>query len=49
MGNSQSPVVRMAGVRETDRLKPIDKAITRMVNEFSGCNESEGAGALETQ
>jgi hypothetical protein len=48
MGNSQSPLVWMAGVRETNRLKPIDKAIIRMVNEFSGRNESEGTGVLVT-
>ena len=49
MGNSRSPLAWMAGRRETDCLKPIDKAIERMVNEFSGRNESEGTGALENQ
>jgi len=38
----------MAGVRETDHLKPIDKAIMWMVSESAGRNESEFAGGLES-
>jgi len=38
----------MAGRRETECLKPIDKAIFRVGSEFSGRNESEGIGGLET-
>ena len=37
----------MAGRRETDDLKPIDKAILGMVSEPSGRNESERIGSLE--
>jgi hypothetical protein len=37
----------MAGRRETECLKPIDEAISGMVSEFSGRNESEGIGGLE--
>ena len=44
----QSPVAWMAGVRETDHLKPIDKAIMWMVSESAGRNESECAGGLES-
>lgn len=47
MGNSQNPLARMAGRRETDCLKPIDKAIFGMVSESSGRNESEGIGGPE--
>ena len=43
----QSPVAWMAGVRETDHLKPIDKAIIWMVSESAGRNESECVGGLE--
>lgn len=44
----QSPVAWMAGVRETDHLKPIDKAIIWMVSELAGRNESECTGGLES-
>ncbi len=37
----------MAGRRETDDLKPIDKAILGMVSEPPGRNESERIGSLE--
>jgi hypothetical protein len=37
----------MAGRRETDDLKPIDKAIFGMVSEPPGRNESERIGSLE--
>ena len=37
----------MAGRRETDDLKPIDKAIFGMVSEPPGRNESERTGSLE--
>jgi hypothetical protein len=46
-GKSQSPVAWMAGWRETETLKPIDEAITRMVSESPGRNESERRGGLE--
>jgi len=49
MGNSQNPLARMAGRRETDCLKPIDKAIFGMVSESSGRNESEGIGGPKTK
>ena len=44
----QSPVAWMAGVRETDHLKPIDKATSRVVSESAGRNESECRGGLES-
>ncbi len=47
MGNSQNPLARMAGKRETKCLKPIDKAIFGMVSELSGRNKSECVGGLE--
>jgi hypothetical protein len=47
MGNSQSPLARMAGKRETKCLKPINKAIERMVSESSGRNESKCTGGPE--
>ena len=47
MGNSQNPLARMEGRRETDCLKPIDKAIFGMVSESSGRNESKGIGGPE--
>jgi hypothetical protein len=47
MGNSQNPLARMAGKRETKCLKPINKAIERMVSESSGRNESECTGGPE--
>jgi hypothetical protein len=37
----------MAGRRETDDLKPIDKAILGMVSEPPGRNVSERIGSLE--
>jgi len=40
-GKSQSPVTRMAAWKETETLKPIDKAIARMVSESPGRNGSE--------
>ncbi len=36
----------MAGSRETEYLKPIDKAFFREVNELPGRNESERRGGL---
>jgi hypothetical protein len=39
----------MAGRRETDDLKPIDKAIFGMVSEPPGRNESERIGSLERE
>jgi len=39
----------MAEGRETDTLKPIDKAIYGMVSELSGGNESERIGSLESE
>ncbi len=47
MGKSQSPLARMAGKRETKCLKPINKAIERMVSESSGRNESKCTGGPE--
>ena len=43
-GKSQSPVTRMAAWRETETLKPIDKASARMVSESPGRNESKRTG-----
>ena len=37
----------MAGRRETEYLKPIDKAIFGMVSESPGRNESEPIGGLD--
>lgn len=37
----------MAGRRETEFLKPIDKALQGGVSEFPGCNESERIGSLD--
>jgi len=45
----RSPVAWMAGTRETDYLKPIDKAIFRDVSESPGRNESERTGGLESE
>ena len=39
----------MAGIRETDYLKPIDKASIRDVSESPGHNESERAGGPESE
>ena len=44
---AKNSVAWMAGRRETDDLKPIDKAIVRMVNESPGRNESERTGGPE--
>ena len=38
----------MAGRRETDALKPIDTAISGMVGELPGRNESERTGGPES-
>jgi len=43
----RSLVAWMAECRETESLKPIDKAILRMVSESSGRNESERRYGLE--
>jgi hypothetical protein len=40
-GKSQNPVAWIAGRKETESWKPIDKAILGMVSESSGRNESE--------
>jgi len=40
----RSPVAWIAGRRETNDLKPIDKAILGMVSESPGRNESEPIG-----
>ncbi len=39
----------MAGRRETEPLKPIDKPILGMGSESSGRNESEREGGLESR
>jgi hypothetical protein len=39
----------MAGRRETDDLKPIDKAILGMASELPGRNESERRSGLERE
>jgi hypothetical protein len=46
-GKSHDPVARMAGGRETDSSKPIDKAALGAVSEFSGRNTCERRGSLE--
>ena len=46
---ARSPVARMAERREIEDLKPIGKAIKRMVSESSGRNESERKGGLESE
>jgi len=46
-GKSQSPVTWMAAWKETDTLKPIEKAIARMVSESPGRNVSERSGGPE--
>ncbi len=43
----RNPETWMAGRRETEYLKPIDKAILWNVSESSGRNESERIGGLE--
>ena len=45
----RSPVAWMAGMRETDYLKPIDKAVMRAVSESPGHNESERTGGPESE
>ena len=44
----RSPVAWMAGIRETDYLKPIDKAVFWTVSESPGRNESERTGGPES-
>jgi hypothetical protein len=44
----RSPVAWMAGMREIDYLKPIDKAVFRTVSESPGRNESERTGGPES-
>ena len=44
---ARDPVAWMAGRRETEYLKPIDKAIHGMVSESPGRNESERRGGPE--
>ncbi len=44
----RSPVAWMAGMRETDYLKPIDKAVFGTVSESPGRNESERMGSPES-
>ena len=43
----RSSVAGIAGGRETELLKPIDKAILGMVSESPGCNANEPIGGLE--
>ena len=45
----RSPVTWMAGRRETEYLKPIDKASVRDVSESPGRNESERTGGPESE
>jgi hypothetical protein len=45
----RSPVAWMAGMRETDYLKPIDKAVFWTVSESPGRNESERTGGPESE
>jgi len=49
LGKSQSPVAWIAGRKETEFLKPIDKAISRMVSKSPGRNVSEPIGGLENR
>jgi len=44
---ARSPVAWMAGSRETEGLKPIDKAIFGIASESPGRNASEHIGGLE--
>ena len=46
---ARDPVAWMAGRRETEYLKPIDKAIHGMVSESPGRNESERRGGPESE
>ncbi len=45
----RSPLAWMAGKRETEYLKPIDKASVRDVSESPGRNESERTGGPESE
>ena len=45
----RSPVAWVAGMRETDYLKPIDKAVFGTVSESPGRNESERTGGPESE
>jgi len=45
----RSSVTWMAGMRETEHLKPIDKAILGVVSELPGRNESERTGGPESE
>jgi len=44
----RGPIAWMAGMRETDYLKPIDKAFVRDVSESPVHNESERIGGPES-
>jgi len=44
---ARDPVAWIAGLKETETLKPIDKAIFGMVSESPGRNVSERRGGLE--
>ena len=46
---ARDPVAWMAGRRETEYLKPIDKAIHGLVSESPGRNESERKGGPESE
>ncbi len=48
-GRIRSPIAWMAGIRETDYLKPIDKAVHRDVSELPGHNESERIDGPESE
>ena len=43
----RNPVTWVAFVEETKRMKPTDKAITRMASESPGRNASEPSGGLD--
>ena len=45
----RNSVAWMAGMRETDYLKPIDKAVFGTVSESPGRNESERTGGPESE
>ncbi len=45
----RSSIAWMAGIRETDYLKPIDKAIHWDVSELPGHNESERTDGPESE
>ena len=45
----RNSVTWMAGMRETEYLKPIDKAILGVVSELPGRNESERTGGPESE